>query len=145
MNNPAWIRWTRRTAVVLGVVMLTYAVIGGSFIDRFALVPYLRFVLIALVLGAVMILLTLLVARLIARFVPAGIRPFVQASLFISAGLVAVAIPVLLGFGRRADLPSALPRDYSTGLFAALAVVWLGITSVFVVRVIRQKRKEAST
>ena len=42
-----------------------------------------------------------------------------------SAVLVAIGWPFVRGYGRRADVPSALQRNYASGLLAYIAIVWL--------------------
>jgi hypothetical protein len=62
---------------------------------------------------------------LLARVVPARVRAPVQGALIVSGALVAVAIPVVGGFGRQATNPSLLPSDhYAARLLVALGVVW---------------------
>ncbi|HLM63340.1 MAG TPA: hypothetical protein VK306_03495 [Acidimicrobiales bacterium] len=34
-------------------------------------------------------------------------------------------MPFVRGYGRNAGVPSLLPRNYATGLLAALALTWL--------------------
>ena len=59
-------------------------------------------------------------------------RGLVHATLFLYGVLFLVSIPVLGRFGQRPDNDTLLPRDYSVGLFVALAVVWITTTIVFV-------------
>jgi hypothetical protein len=49
----------------------------------------------------------------------------VRAALLTTAVLVAVGWPFVRGYGRSPSIPSLLPRNYATGLAAAVAVVWL--------------------
>jgi hypothetical protein len=71
---------------------------------------------------------------LLVRVVPASVRAPVQGALIVSCALVAIAIPVVGGYGRLANNPSLLPSDhYGTRLVAALAVVWLVAAVVAVV------------
>jgi hypothetical protein len=41
--------------------------------------------------------------------------------------LTAVALPVVLGFGRRPDNPSQLPLDYGRNLVLVLVLVWVAV------------------
>lgn len=69
--------------------------------------------------------LVVLGAVLLVRAVPARARPPVQVAAIVSGALIAVAIPVVGGFGRLANNPSLLPSDaYGRRLLAVLAVVW---------------------
>jgi hypothetical protein len=68
------------------------------------------------------------------RIVPVSVRAPVQGALIVSCALVAIAIPVVGGYGRLANNPSLLPSDrYGTRLVAALAIVWLVAAVVAVV------------
>ncbi|MDP9864823.1 MULTISPECIES: hypothetical protein [Streptosporangium] len=49
-------------------------------------------------------------------------RPY-RAALVIGAVITLVALPMVLGFGRRADNPSQLPLDYGLNLVVILAVI----------------------
>jgi hypothetical protein len=73
-----------------------------------------------LVLAPVTIALTLLAARL----VPRRARAAVVTGLVVLATVTVTAIPVLGGWGARADNPTLLDRDYATGwlVFAGLVV-----------------------
>lgn len=58
------------------------------------------------------------------RWVPQGVRPAVMGGLIVAASLVAVAVPVVGGFGRLANNPSILPSHHYFGdLLLCLAVV----------------------
>jgi hypothetical protein len=74
------------------------------------------------------------VGALTRRVVPAGGRPAVQAAGLISVAVSVVALPFVLGFGRRPDNPSALPLPYGRGLLLILIVVWVVALGVAVMR-----------
>jgi hypothetical protein len=77
---------------------------------------------------------------LLVRVVPASVRAPVQGALIVSCALIAVAIPVVGGYGRLANNPSLLPSDaYGVRLVLALAVVWL-VAAVVAVLVRRFRR-----
>lgn len=62
---------------------------------------------------------------LLVRVVPASVRAPVQGALIVSCALIAIAIPVVGGYGRLANNPSLLPSDhYGLRLAGALAAVW---------------------
>jgi hypothetical protein len=62
---------------------------------------------------------------LLVRVVPARVRAPVQGAMIVSGALVAVAIPVVGGFGRQATNPSLLPsHHYAAHLLVVLAAVW---------------------
>lgn len=56
---------------------------------------------------------------------PGRARAPVQAALIATAAVTIVALPLGFGYGRLADNPSALPRDYPLGLALVLATIWL--------------------
>lgn len=64
------------------------------------------------------------VGALIGRVVPVPARPAVRVAALVSAALGVVALPLVLGYGRRPDNPSALPLDYGRGLLVTLLLVW---------------------
>lgn len=83
--------------------------------------------------------LVVLGSVLLTRVVPAGVRAPVQGAVIVSCALIAVAIPVVGGFGRLANNPSLLPSDhYGLRLAIALAVVW-AITAVIAVMRLRRR------
>jgi len=59
-----------------------------------------------------------------------------------SAVLTLIAWPFVRGYGRRADVPSALQRNYAHGLLVYLAITWLLALAVFGVGRIRHARSE---
>jgi hypothetical protein len=65
------------------------------------------------------------VGRTVASMERGGARPAVQVGLVMTGVLVLYSIPVLGEFGRLADNPSLLPRQYGPGLLAALYSVWV--------------------
>jgi len=65
------------------------------------------------------------VAWALRRVTPTSAWPAVRAGLLCSAVLAAVAWPLLRGYGADPGNPSLFPRDYATGLAAALAAVWV--------------------
>lgn len=71
-----------------------------------------------------------LLSLLVARRVPAPVRAPVQAGLVVSALVVAVAVPVVGGWGRLATNPSLLPQDYARNLLVVLACVWLVVAAL---------------
>jgi hypothetical protein len=79
-----------------------------------------------LVHDAIFAPLVVLGSVLLVRVVPASVRAPIQGALIVSCALVAIAIPVVGGYGRLANNPSLLPSDrYGTRLLTALAIVWV--------------------
>lgn len=129
-----WLVWTRRSLVAVGCLCLAYA-LSGAIGSRDMRLPYVRF-LVAVPIGHELILMPIALATgvLIGRFVPVAARPVIQAALFISAVITIVALPGVLGYGKTADLPSALPRDYPLGLIIVLALVWIVALALLLVK-----------
>lgn len=68
--------------------------------------------------------LVLTIASLIARL-PEPWRRVTRAALLPAAAVTVVSLPMVLGLGRRADIPSRLPLAYGTNLAALLAAIAL--------------------
>lgn len=88
---------------------------------------------------AVLVLLVIATGALVTRAVPGNSRAYVQSGLVIGGAVTLLAVPFVLGFGRSADLPSALPLDYGTGLAVTLAAVWTGVAAVAALRWFRRR------
>jgi hypothetical protein len=81
----------------------------------------------AVVHDALLAPVALAVGWALRRVVPSFAWPAVRAGLLSTVVLCLVAWPLVRGYGRSASIPSLFPRNYGTGLAAALAVVWLGV------------------
>lgn len=136
MSGMAWIR---RLLVAAGVAMIAFALFGGGAADL-STSPYLRFVA-EVVLSVLVLALPLALAAgwLIGKVVPVVARPIVQGACMATALIVAIALPSVLGRGRDATMPSALPRNYATGLWTVLALVWAAAIVLIVVRIVRRR------
>jgi len=64
--------------------------------------------------------LVLAVGTLIRR-----VSHLVRAAAIVSLAVVVVAMPIVLGYGRDPNNPSALPLPYGMGLVVILAVIWV--------------------
>lgn len=72
-----------------------------------------------------------LAAGLLVRRLPATYRAVVRAAVVPAAVVVLVALPMVLGLGRRRDVPSRLPLAYGTNLAAVLVLIGLaGVAGV---------------
>ncbi|MGH3716766.1 MAG: hypothetical protein ACRDT4_25400 [Micromonosporaceae bacterium] len=135
----------RRALVVLGVVLIGYGAVGLVTADRGpAVLRYLAF------FGAGVLAHDLLLAPvalgvgvLVGRWAPTSLRGPVLAGLFASVAVSVVALPFVLGYGYRPDLPSALPHNYGRGLAIILAGIWLGIALVVLLRRWSRRRIDA--
>ena len=135
--------WTRRLLVLAGIAMIAFALFGGG-APNLTESPYLEFV--AKVTLGVLVLalpLSLAVGWLIGRTVPAVARPIVQGACLATGLITAIALPSVLGRGRDPAMPSALPRNYATGLWTVLAAVWAVAIALIVVRIVRRRTRTA--
>jgi hypothetical protein len=116
----------RRALIGVGVVVMAYAVAGALFDADVNLVGVTLFLVALLVLhDAVFLPLVLGAGALIGRFVPVRWQSTVRAAAVVSLAVCVVALPLVLGFGRTPDNPSALPLAYGRGLIVVLLAVWI--------------------
>ncbi len=119
----------------LGVTAMAYAVLGAAGDPDIMPGRHTAFLLITLALHDAVLLPTVILAGvLVHRLVPAAQRAIIQAGLAATAAVVVIAVPLVLGYGRIADNPSALPRDYPRGLSLVLAVIWTATAVALLVR-----------
>ncbi|TDC45272.1 hypothetical protein E1281_30870 [Actinomadura sp. KC345] len=83
-----------------------------------------------------------LAAGLATRRLPDGSRPVVRAALVTAACVTAVALPLVLGHGRRADEPSRLPLPYDRNLAAVLAVIAAAAAAAIAARALTGRRRD---
>lgn len=131
--------WARRVFVAAGIAMIAFALFGGG-TASLSTSSYLRFV-VEVTLGVLVLVLPLTLATgwVIGKVVPVVVRPIVQGACVATALIVAIALPSVLGRGRDATMPSALPRDYATGLWTVLGLVWAAAIVLIVVRIVRRR------
>lgn len=133
--------WIRRLLVAAGVLAAAYGIIGVLTDPSISLPNYARYTITVLFGHDLLVLpLAIIVGAVLTRWLPAWARPVVQGALFVTAMLTVVALPLVLGHGRRPDDPSALPRDYLRGYAICLAAIWLATAVVLVVRALRCHR-----
>lgn len=147
MTRPASaggaVPWIRRLMIVSGLAVVTIAVIGLVRNLGYGYGHYVRFLALGWLANDLLVLPAVIVAGFVAgRWLPRWAKPVVQGALFVSLVLVVVALPLLLGPGRNADIPSALPREYGRNLLLALAVVWLVAGVLMLLR--RRRRADAA-
>jgi hypothetical protein len=134
------IRVVRRLLVGVGGSIMAYAVVGLARDHDARPVGHLLF--LAGVLAAHdLVLLPLVIAAgvLVGRWVPAAVRPVVVGAGIVSVAVTLAALPLVFGYGRRADDPSALPLPYGRNLLLTLAAVWVLAATVAIVRWIRRR------
>ena len=113
--------------LALGLPVMAYAV-RGSFVDRDLTHPteLARWIVgLAVLHDLVLVPVVLILGVGLRRLVPTASWPPVRTALLTTAVLVAVGWPFVRGYGRNPSVPSLLPRNYATGLAAAVGVVWL--------------------
>lgn len=121
----------RFTLVAAGILIMGYAAAGALADPDLAPAGVLSFLAGVLILHDVVWMPALLVVgAAITRFVPRRRRPMVIAATISAAALAIVASPLVLGFGRPADNPSALPLPYGRNL-AVLMVVLAGVAMLW--------------
>lgn len=123
--TPRWMRPVRAGLVATGGALMLYAILGAV-TDRSDRIGGHLIFLMAVLLGHDWLLMPLAIGigALLARTVPSRARGATTAAAYISGVLLVVALPFVLGLGKRPDDPSALPLNYGRGLLICLAVVW---------------------
>jgi hypothetical protein len=129
----------RRALIAAGMLVMAYAIAGAVTDPDVRLIGVLVFLAAVLVAhDAVLLPAVLAAGALISRFVPAGARGAVRAAAVASLAVTVVALPLVLGFGRRADNPSLLPRPYGAGLLLILGLIWATAVAWIVARLIHK-------
>ena len=124
----------------LGAAAMGYALLGAAGDPDIMRGRHLGFLATVLALhDGALLPAVILAAVLVHRLVPAGYRAIVQAALIASTAMTVVALPLVLGYGRTADNPSALPRDYPLGLAVVLGAVWAAAGVALLVRARRPR------
>ena len=128
--------------LALGVPVIAYG-LRGVLVDADDTHPadLARWVVgLAVVNDLLVIPAAILVGWSLRRVVPTTVWPAVRAGLLCSAVLTAVAWPLVAGFGDDPRNPSLFPRNYATGLTAALALVWT--TVVVMAAALRRRSRQ---
>ncbi|MEU8077854.1 hypothetical protein AB0B31_20650 [Catellatospora citrea] len=138
--------WLRRALVAVGVLAAAYGVVGVLTDPSVSLPNYFRYTLTVLFGHDLLVLpLAIVIGFVLTRWLPGWARPVVQGALFVTAVLTVVALPLVLGHGRRPDDPSALPRDYHRGFLLCLAAIWLVTAVLLGLRAIRRGPSDPTT
>ena len=137
----------RRVLVMVGVVVMAYAIVGGLTdpdVNPLKQGTFLVAVLVAH--DAILLPIAIAVGALLTRFAPTRHRGILRAALIVSAIVSAVALPLVLGRGRRPDIPSALPLNYPRGLLIVLGAIWTVVVGVigWQERRRREQRRQAT-
>jgi hypothetical protein len=128
MNRSRW-AW-----YAVGTATACYGTYGLITAGQSNPVAWARFAAIVVIANDGLLVPLILLAGAALLRAPRRARVYLQSGLVISGVATLVALPLLLGFGRSADLPSALPLNYGRGLAITLFVVWLGIGAVAATR-----------
>ncbi|TDD63794.1 hypothetical protein, partial [Actinomadura rubrisoli] len=94
----------------------------------------------AAVLHDAVLVPAVLVAGLLTGRLPAWYRRTVRGALVVAGCVTAVALPLVLGYGRRADVPSRLPLPYGRNLAGVLSLIALAAALAVAVRLLRDRR-----
>jgi hypothetical protein len=141
--NGGWLPWVRRGLYAGGTALVAYGANGLLTADRSRPLAWARFAALVVVANDGLLAPVVIAAgALLVRAVPGSSRAHLQSGLFISGAVTLLAIPFVLGYGRTADLPSALPLDYGTGLLFTLVIVWLGVGGVAAAHHVTRRRRK---
>ena len=134
-----WLFWT---GLALGWAVMAYAVIGiRSQADLTNPAQLTRWVVGAAVVHDLLVApIVTIVAIALAWRAPAWWGRPVAFAAGASAIVAVFATPLVRGFGRRVNNPSALPRDYTNNLAWVLAGIWGAAASVIAYRAVRRRR-----
>ena len=115
---------TRVVLVTAGVLTMAYAgygILTDPAADPGGVLVFLIAVLVAH--DALWMPVVIVGGILLTRLVPHRYRPTVRMAVLAAAAVTVVAVPLVLGFGRTADNPSALPLPYGRNLALVLLTV----------------------
>lgn len=147
MTGPSTPETTSRRGLIAGLVVgLPVMAFGvrGAFAEAARVHPaeLARWIVGTAALNDLVLLpAVLLVGRAGRRLVPARLWPAVRTGLVASGVLVLVSWPFVRGYGRSPDNPSLFPRNYTSGLAAALVAVWLAVAAWLVIDRRRRRRR----
>lgn len=138
---------TRRILTTLGCSIMAWGGWGlTTHLSAAGLLGWARFWLGGVFLHDALLAPAVLAAGwFLRRVVPQPARVFVQTGAVLSGVVLLVAAPFVLGHGRRADVPSALPLDYGRSLLLILAGIWLLVAVSAAVRARRSTRPSDRT
>jgi hypothetical protein len=131
----------RRLLVAAGVVLIGVGLRGSALAPDTAPVRVAVLLVVAALLHDLVLAPVAVAAGAVVRHVPGRAREVLQAVGIVGASVVLVAVPVLVGAGRRADNASVLPRDYGRGLALVLLAVVVTAVLAGVVSAVRERRR----
>nr|WP_221379249.1 hypothetical protein [Actinoplanes polyasparticus] len=114
----------RRALVVVGALVMAYAVAGAVGDAALNLVGVAVFLVAVLALhDALFLPIVLAAGALIRRLVPPPWQATVRWAAVAGVAVLIVGLPLAWGFGRDAGNPTVLPRPYGAGLGLVLAAI----------------------
>ncbi|MEU9874472.1 hypothetical protein AB0C87_42185 [Actinomadura sp. NPDC048021] len=129
---------SKAAAYAAGLALIAVGLRG--IVDEVPLAAWAKWFAGAAVLHDAVLVPAVLAAGALTGLVPAGRRRVVRAALVIGGCVTVVAIPVVLGYGRRADEPSRLPLPYGRNLAIVLGAIAVVAACVLAAREITARR-----
>ncbi|WP_141575307.1 hypothetical protein [Actinomadura sp. WMMA1423] len=111
----------KATAYTGGLALIAFGLNG--IVEEVPFAEWAKWFAGAAVLHDAVLVPAVLAAGALTGLVPAGQRRVVRAALVVGGCVTAVAIPVVLAYGRRADEPSRLPLPYGRNLAIVLGFI----------------------
>ncbi len=119
----------RRVLIVIGALVMAYAVIGSFGEPGLNLVGVAIFLIAGLALhDGVFLPVVLAAGALLGKIVPSGWRATVRLVAVVDLAVVVIALPLLLA-SVPADNPTILPRSYGVGLLVTLVAATVLVTA----------------
>ncbi|NDU75361.1 hypothetical protein GWI34_22445 [Actinomadura sp. DSM 109109] len=131
---------TAATAAAYAVGLALIAVGLRGVVEEVPVGQWAKWFAGAAVLHDAVLVPAVLAAGALTGLVPAGQRRVVRAALVIGGCVSLVALPAVLGYGRRADEPSRLPLPYGRNLAIVLAAVAAAAACALAVRAVTARR-----
>ncbi|MEU8120642.1 hypothetical protein AB0C21_18190 [Spirillospora sp. NPDC049024] len=129
---------SKAAAYAVGLALIAYGLRG--IVTDVPVTRWAKWFAGAAVLHDAVLVPAVLAAGALTGLVPAGHRRIVRAALVVGACVTAVAIPVVLAYGRRADEPSRLPLPYGRNLAIVLGAIAAAAICALVVRAVTGHR-----
>ncbi|MEV4008772.1 hypothetical protein AB0K37_41950, partial [Actinomadura sp. NPDC049753] len=129
---------SKAAAYAAGLALIAVGLRG--IVDEVALAAWAKWFVGAAVLHDAVLVPAVLAAGALTGLVPAGRRRVVRAALVIGACVTVVAIPAVLGYGRRDDEPSRLPLPYGRNLAIVLGAIAVVAACVLLARSVTARR-----
>ncbi|MDL4821763.1 hypothetical protein [Actinomadura opuntiae] len=82
-----------------------------------------------------------LVAGVVTGWIPVAYRRVLRGALLVAACVTAVALPLVLGYGRRPDVPSQLPLPYGRNLAIVVGAIGSVAVAVLAVQMVTGRRR----